>query len=48
MDVNGNWLEESLANNADLCAELVKQPDTNDESSNVQKTMCRMIARMST
>ena len=27
IDINDNWLEESLANDADLFAGLVKQPD---------------------
>ena len=29
IDVNNDWIEQSLANDADLFAGLVKQPDTN-------------------
>ena len=38
IDINDNWFEDSLANDADLFAGLVKQPNTNNEheSSNTQ------------
>ena len=36
IDINDNWLEESLANDADLFAGLVKQPDTNGDGSNTE------------
>ena len=35
IDINDNWLEESLANDADLFAGLIKQPDTNENSSTI-------------
>lgn len=36
ININDNWLEDSLSNDADLFAALVKQPDTSDESSNTE------------
>ena len=36
IEINDNWLQESLANDADLFAGLVEQPDTNDENSNIE------------
>lgn len=32
VNINDNWCEESLANDADLFAGLVKQPDTSSET----------------
>ena len=36
IDINDNWLEESLANDADLFTGLVKQPDTNGECNSTE------------
>ena len=36
VETNDNWLEESLANDADIFAGLVKQPETISESSNTE------------
>lgn len=36
VNINDNWLEESLANDADLFAGLVKLPDTNSDCSNME------------
>ena len=36
IDINDNWLEESIANDADLFAGLVKQPDTNGECNSTE------------